>query len=393
MKPFAKRAQTTSVSLIKEVAAQAHKDSDIISLSQGIPSFSTPKHIREGVAKALLADEPGIGKYSVYMGTDELRRAIADKLSKEFSKDVDWETNIFVCAGAVEGLAAVVLSLVDPGDEVIIPSPDYGPHFQHLHLAQAKTVLVPLDEKNNWSWNIPAVEEAITPKTKLLFFTNPGNPVGNVFDKEALERLAALAKEHDLWVIVDETYNFLTYDGTPFIPSATIADFSHRLIVARSFSKEYAMTGWRLGFIYGPEKVIKESLKMHDPMVIAASTISQKAGVIALTGDQSCVGEMVVEYQKRRDYFCSLLDTLSPHITYTKPDGAYYVFARVSPNVMKKFGPTSIDFAFRMLREAKVAVVPGLEFKPPEDCFIRFSFGPETTMMEEAVSRIKKWLK
>lgn len=392
MRPFSKRAQTASVSLIKQIASEAHKDPDIISLSQGIPSFSTPKHVREGVIKALQEDELGIGKYSVYMGVEELRQAIAERFTKEFGYPVDADKNIFVTAGAVEGLAAVVLALVDPGDEVIIPSPDYGPHFQHLHLAEAKTVLVPLDEANNWAWNVEAVERAITPKTKLLFFTNPGNPVGNVYDKKMLEQLAAVAKKHDLWVLVDETYNFLTYDGVKFTASGTIPDFRNRLIVARSFSKEYAMTGWRLGYIYGPEEVIKESLKMHDPMVIAASTVSQKAGLIALTGDQSCVAEMVQEYQKRRDYFCTLLDTLAPHITYTKPYGAYYVFAKVSSRTMKRLGPTSIDFAFRMLREAKVAVVPGIEFKPTNDSFIRFSFGPETTMMEEAVNRIIKWL-
>lgn len=391
MKPFAIRATTAEVSAIKRIAAEAKKTPGAISLSQGIPSFSTPEHIRKGVAQALLDDEPGIGKYSVYMGTPELRTAIAQKLTKQWNKTVVPE-ELFVSAGGMEGLLASILALVNPGEEAIVPSPDYGPHFQHLHLADAKVVLVPLDEQNDWSWDPKKVEVAITAKTKLLLLTNPGNPAGNVLSKRNLEELAAIAKKHDLWVLVDETYDYLTYDDIPFTSAATIPDFDSRLIISRTFSKEYAMTGWRLGFIYSSKEVIDEALKMHDPMVIAAATPSQKAGLIALTGDQSVVTDMVADLEKRRNLFCGLLDSLKPHLTYIRPKGAYYVFARVSKELMKRFGPTSEEFAFRMLREAKVAAVAGSEFKPEKDEYIRFSFAGEEEEMKEAVRRIKEWI-
>lgn len=391
MKQFAKRAITAEVSAIKRIAAEAKKTPGAISLSQGIPSFSTPEHIRKGVAQALIDDEPGIGKYSVYMGTPELRKAIAQKLAKQWNKSVTPE-ELFVSAGGMEGLLSSILALVDPGDEAIVPSPDYGPHFQHLHLADAKVVLVPLNEKKEWSWDPAKVEKAITPKTKLLLFTNPGNPCGNVLTRENLMELAAISKKHDLWVLADETYDYLTYDNLPFTSAATISDFDGRLVICRTFSKEYAMTGWRLGFIYSTKDVIDEALKMHDPMVIAAATVSQKAGLIALTGDQKVVKEMVNDLEKRRNLFCDLLDSLKPHLTYVRPQGAYYVFARVSEELMKRFGPTSEEFAFRMLREAKVAAVPGSEFKPEKDEYIRFSFAGEEGEMKEAIRRIKEWI-
>lgn len=392
MKPFALRAQQASVSLIKQISAQAHKDPTIINLSQGIPSFSTPAYIREKIAKALTDDEPGIGKYSVYMGQSDLRDAIAVRLSKEWGKSVSGETELFVSAGAMEGLLAVAMALIDPGDEVIIPSPDYGPHFQHLHLTGARQILVPLDEKNGWAWDIDAVEKAITQKTKLIILTNPGNPCGNVYTKQDLERLAHLAKVHDLWVLVDETYYYLTYDNTPFTPAASINDFDGRLIVVRSFSKEYAMTGWRLGFIYAPEAVIKEALKMHDPMVIAASTVSQRAGLVALEHRDQTIDDMVNEFSKRKDAICHALEALNPHFSFIAPRGAYYVFVRIHPDTLQKFGPTTINFADRMINEAKVAAVPGLEFKPNTDEFIRFSFGNDIATIEEGISRINKWL-
>lgn len=392
MKPFAQRATSSEVSAIKRIAAMASRDPEVISLSQGIPSFSTPEHIRRVVAESLLRDEPGIGKYSVYMGNRELREVIARLLGEEFGYKVSAEENIFVSAGGMEGLLAVILALIEPNDEVILPAPDCGAHYQHVHLAWGKAVPVPLNEKKGWSWEIAELEAAITPQTKLILFTNPGNPCGNVFSRSSLTALAKIAKRYDLWVLVDETYSFLTYDRTPFIPAGTIADFRGRLVVSRSFSKEYAMTGWRLGFIYAPPEVISETLKIHDPVVIAAPTISQKAGYIALTGDQSSVSEMVRELTRRRNIFCRLLGQMRGSFSYVKPKGAYYVFTRVSPQILRSFATSTEQFAFRMLEEAKVAVVPGSEFRPSTDEFIRFSFAGEVREMEEAMARIRKWL-
>lgn len=393
MKPFAKRALTSEVSAIKAIAAEAAKNPEIISLCQGVPAFSTPEHIRRGVAEALLADEPGIGKYSLYMGNQILRRAIAQRLSEEFGFAVNSDNEIFVSGGSMEGLVSVILALIENEDEVIVPSPDYGPHFQHIHLAGGKIVLVPLDEKKGWSWNPTEVEKAITPRTKLILLTNPGNPTGTVYTKETLEALALIAKNHDLWVLVDETYGFLTYDGVPFVPAAKIEDFRGRLIVSRSFSKEYAMTGWRLGYVYGPKEVIMEALKIHDPLIIAASTVSQKAGYLALTGEKQSVISMTYELTKMRAAACKALNALTPHFSYIKPQGAYYIFVRIAPELLSKFGPTSLHFTYRMMHEAKVAVVPGSTFMPVEDAFIRLTFGGESQKFEEGMKRIEGWIK
>lgn len=393
MKKFSDRAIASSVSAIKQISALAQSQPDIINLSQGIPSFSTPEYIRNGVSEALLADEPGIGKYSMYMGTPELRGLLAEKLKKEWKIPVDAKDNLFVTAGAVEGLLAALLALINPGDEVILPSPDYGPHFQHVQFCGGVAVTVPLQEDENWRWDMTAVEKAVTAKTKMIVITNPGNPVGNVFLEDELEKLAQIAKTHDLWVVVDETYSFLTYDDIPFVAAATISLFEDRLVVVRSFSKEYAMTGWRLGYVYAASAVIKEALKMHDPMVIAASTISQRAGCIALQGDRRDVHAMIGEFQQRRDMLFQLMQSLSPKFSVIQPEGSYYMFVHVLPELMRKYGPTSEKFALRMLQEARVAVVPGSEFRPQKDEYIRFSFAGEIDMMKEAIRRISSWLK
>lgn len=392
MATFSKRALTSQVSAIKRIAAAAAADPTVISLSQGIPSFSTPEHVRKGVAKALVEDEPGIGRYSMYMGLPKLRKLVAEKLSREWKKEVNKDDNLFISAGSMEGLLAVILAIVNPGEEVIVPVPDYGPHFQHIHLAGAKAVVVPMIEEKNWHLEIEGVEKAITKRTKAIILTNPGNPLGQVFDRDTLQEIARIAKEADLWVLVDETYSYLTYDDIEFVSAATIEELTDRVIVTRTFSKEYAMTGWRLGYVYGPRQLIKQALKMHDPMVIAAATVSQKAGILALEGDQQVVEEMKSKLAERRRLFCNLLDGFSPHITYVKPKGAYYVFAKISQQILDKLGPSSEEFAMRMLKEAKVAVVPGSEFRPPEDVYIRFSFAGEEAQFEEAMERIRKWL-
>lgn len=390
MKSFSQRALKSRVSSIKQMAALSTKIKGAISLSQGVPSFSTPVNVRKGVAHALLADEPGLGKYSLYMGTLPLRKAIAQRLSYEFKKKVDAEKNLFVSCGSLQGLLASILAIIDSGDEVIVPVPNYSPHFQHIHIAGGKEVPVFLNEGQGWSLDVDSLEKAITKKTKLIIITNPGNPLGNVYDVNTLISLAKVAKKHDLWVLADETYGYLTYD-TSFVSCGALSEFGKNLIISRTFSKEYAMTGWRVGFIYADEEFIKQALKMHDPMVVAVPSISQKAALLALTADQTIVSDMVKIMYQRRQLFCSLLSQIA-QFSFVKPKGAYYVFARISKDLLKRYGPTSKEFALRMLKEARVATVPGDEFKPPKDEYIRFSFADDEKILKEAIRRIKNWL-
>jgi aminotransferase len=379
------RVAQITISAIKEMPLIASKVGGCVSLGQGIPSFPTPAHIVEAVYRRLKED-PDAGKYTLGPGLPELREAVATQLSRQIGRTVAPDKEICITVGAMEALSAAVLTVVDRNDEVILPSPNYASHIEQVLLAEGVPVFVPLREAD-WQLDVEGIRQAITPRTKAIILCNPHNPTGANFAASDLRTLGDLALAHDLFIICDETYDFLVYDGHSPFSLTTIPELAERVIATFSFSKKYAMTGWRVGYVYAAEGILDQIMKIHDAVAICAPSLSQYAALAALQGPQECVAEIGAALQRRRDLACDRLDRLAEFFEYVKPQGAYYLMARYKmPHV------DSMTFALRLLHEARVITIPGAAFGPTGENHIRISFGGTESEINEAFDRIAKWL-
>jgi len=390
---IAKRVAQITVSAIKQMPILAAEVGGCVSLGQGIPSLNTPQFIREAVARELLEADSKIGKYSMQPGMPELKEEVARDLKRTRNIDVDPHKEIFISCGGMEALAAGMSTIIERGDEVILPSPTYASHIEQILFAEGVPKFVPLLEESGWRIDIAAIERAINPKTKAIVLCNPINPTGTIFNEEELRAIAALVLKHNLFIITDEAYDFLIYDNLPYFSLLSLPELKNNVIAACSFSKRYCMTGWRVGYMYASERIIKQVLKVHDSFAICAPTISQFAALTALRatngkdglGDQS-VKELCEALWRRRDLVCSRLDKLSDYFSYIKPSGGYYVFPRL------KSSETSINYAVRLLKEAKVITIPGAAFGPTGENHIRLSFGAADEELSEAFDRLEKYI-
>jgi aminotransferase len=383
---ISRRVRAITISAIKEMPLLASKVGGCVSLGQGIPSFPTPPHIVDAVC-AVLRARPDSGKYTLGPGMAELRAALARHLTREKGVAVDPEREICVTVGAMEGLLAGVLTVVDRGDEVILPSPNYASHIEQVLLAEGTPVFVPLREAD-WQLDVEAVRRAITSKTRAIILCNPHNPTGAHFPEADLRAIADLILEHNLIVISDEAYDFLTYDGRPHFSLMSVPELHDHIIATFSFSKKYAMTGWRVGFVYACEGLLDQMMKIHDAQAICAPTIAQYAALAALAGPQECVAQIRQALQARRDLTCERLDRLAEFFSYVKPQGAYYLMARThAPQV------DSMTFALRLLEQARVITIPGAAFGPTGEHHIRLAFGGTEAEIHEAFDRMERWLR
>lgn len=389
---IARRVAQITVSAIKQMPILASKVGGCVSLGQGIPSFNTPDFIREAIIRDLETNNL-IGKYSMQPGVPELKQEIAIDLKRTRGmQNVDPESEIFVSCGGMEALAAGISTIIERGDEVILPSPTYASHIEQVLFAEGEPRFVPLLEDDGWKLDIAGIKKAITNKTKAIILCSPINPTGTVFSESELRSVAKLVVENDLFIISDEAYDFLVYDGLSHFSLMSIPELKDRIIGACSFSKRYCMTGWRVGFMYAAPRIIQQVLKVHDAFAICAPTISQYAALAALRatngkdglGDES-VKKLVAALRNRRDLVCSKLDGLSEIFSYVKPHGGYYVFPKV------KDVDSSIDFAIRLLEEARVITIPGSAFGPTGEGHIRLSFGATEEELTEAFERIERW--
>ncbi|MFP4022513.1 MAG: pyridoxal phosphate-dependent aminotransferase [Candidatus Paceibacterota bacterium] len=397
------RTKNVRLSVIKEIELKASKYPDAISLAQGIPDFDTPAFIKRRVERALKRGV--VAKYSLSPGLPELRELIEESLEKE-NMYFDWEKEILVTAGSIEGITATIMAITDPGDEVIIPEPTYTSYREVINLSGCQPVFVSLDERNGWSFDVERYKDSITEKTKAIFYCNPNNPTGTIYTKRQLLELADLAEKYDLFLISDEVYKDFIYDQKEFFSLAEIPELRKRVIRIFSFSKAYAMTGWRVAYLHSDENNIKEIIKVHDNLVTCAPVISQYAAMGALEIVEGKVDDFTKKYNKRRELICERLKRLVHIFTFVRPDSAYYVFPKINPQIsefMKKDGVSSplndqgfIDskqFAFWLLDRIQVATVPGVAFGPSGEGHIRMSFGRTVKDINDSFDRMEDLFK
>jgi len=359
---------------------------DIVDFSVGEPDFPTPEHIKQAAIEALHSN---FTKYTANNGLLNLRQAIAQKLQAENNLSYQPDS-IVVSSGAKHALFNVLLSILNDGDEAIIPAPYWGSYPEIVRLSAAKPVIVETSEISGFHLNAKQLEAAITPATKVFIFCNPVNPTGAAYSKEQLAELAeVLLKHDDILVISDEIYEKLLYDDFTFTSFASLhPQLKERTIIINGLSKAYAMTGWRLGYAAGPAQIIRAAAKIQSHSTSAASTISQYAGIAALRGPQDELSKMVNAFRERRDELMEYLSEIEG-IAYQPPQGAFYVF----PNVSSFYGSTSsgktirnsADFALYLLEEAGVVVVPGSGFGA--DNYIRISYSTSMDSIREGLKR------
>ncbi len=391
-----KRTKDLNLSVIKQVELKASQYPDAISLAQGIPGCDTPKYIKKRAENALRKGE--VSKYSLSPGLPELRELIELSLEKE-NMFYDWRKEILVTAGAIEGIMASIMTTTVPGDEVIIPEPTYTSYAEVIKLCGCVPVAVSLDKKNRWGLRAEAFEKALSERTKVIFYCNPNNPTGTVYSKEELMELARLAEEHDLFLISDEVYKDFVFQEKKLFSLAEVSELRKRVIRIYSFSKSFAMTGWRVGYLHGEESVVREITKVHDSMVTCAPVISQYAAMGALEVSEREISTARKEYEKMRKLVCERMDRMDDLFSYVKPEGTYYAFPEINPKNKKiekvrltESGEVdSCEFVDFLLENLQVALVPGVAFGASGEGHVRINFGRSSRDVEEAFNRIEKY--
>ncbi|MBC8527743.1 MAG: pyridoxal phosphate-dependent aminotransferase [Candidatus Cloacimonetes bacterium] len=378
------RVKQIKKSAIHEMTRLSKEIDDVAFLSWAKPTTDTPEHIKEAAISAI--KNGLVGGYSPTDGLVELRREIVKKLKRDNNINADI-SQLLVTVGAIEGLAAAVMAVIDPGDEVILPTPTYSTHIRQVQIASGKPVLVPLIEENNFALDIQAIKNAITPKTKAIMYCSPNNPTGTVFPEEQLRQIAEIALENNLMVITDEAYEYFIYDDKKHFSIASIPEMKKSVISCFTFTKTYAMTGWRVGYVHADEEVIPQIKKAHIPFAICAPVISQYAALAALKGSQDCVKEFKEHYLNTRNLMCEQLDKLNSVFEYQKPGGSYLMF----PKILLKEGQDSITFCKKLLKEARVSTTPGIAFGPTGESHLRLSFCVSEDEINIAFDRMEKY--
>ena len=355
---------------------------DVISLGVGEPDFVTPWAVREAGIYSL---EKGRTHYSANSGLIELRNEICTYLMRKYDLRYNPKTETLVTVGGSEAIDLLIRAIISPGDEVLIPEPCFVCYKPCTIMAGGTPVTIQTEEKDNFKLTAEKLIEKITPKSKLLILPFPNNPTGAVMEREDLEKIAKVVKEHNLFVLSDEIYGELNYTGNPHVPFAAIDDMWERTVTVNGFSKAFAMTGWRLGYACGPEPVIKQMTKIHQYAIMCAPTTSQYAAIEAMRSCDDDVEYMKSEYDHRRRVMVNGFREMG--LSCFEPLGAFYVFPNISAT-----GLTSEEFATKLLYEKKVAVVPGTAFGESGEGFIRCSYAYSIKNIEKALERMGEFV-
>ena len=356
-------------------------DPEVISLGVGEPDFDTPWHIRD---EGIYSLEKGRTFYTSNAGLKELKIEISKFLDRRYGLKYDSTNEILVTVGGSEGIDIAFRSMLDPGDEVLIPEPCYVSYLPCARLAGGVPVTIELKAEHDFRLTAEQVEAAITPKTKILVLPFPNNPTGAVMEKKDLEAIAEVVKKHDLFVLSDEIYSELTYLDN-HVSIASLPGMKERTIVINGFSKSHAMTGWRLGYACGPKEIIGQMLKVHQFAIMCAPTTSQYAAVSALRNGDKDVAMMREQYNQRRRFLLHRFKEMG--LECFEPFGAFYIFPCI-----KEFGMTSDEFATELLQAKKVAVVPGTAFGNSGEGFLRISYAYSLEDLKVALGRIEEFI-
>ena len=379
------RMKNAPLSNIRNIIAYADRlereGRSVIHLELGEPDFNTPAHIVDACKKALDNQEVHYGPIT---GTLELRRALSRHCTRyglEYAPE-----EILVSTGVVHGVFLSMLAYLDPGDEILVPDPGYLIYFADPHIAQAKPVSYPLREENHFQLDAATLEALVTPRTKAILICSPANPCGSVLNRDSLAAVADLAIRHNLLVLSDEIYSDMTYDG-PMPPSiASLPGMRERTIVLNGFSKYYAMTGWRLGYMLCPVDLLDPIMRLSFYSIACPTTFIQSAGIAALEGGEGPSQDMLAEYRRRRDFMVEAVNAM-PGCRCRRPEGAFYIFANIEGT-----GLDADTFCTRLLEETGVTVTPGPVFGDEGKGFIRISYANSLENLQEAARRMHRWL-
>ena len=363
---------------IRIMFAMAEQIPGVVNLGIGQPDFDTPVFIRDAAKRAL---DEGYTRYPPAKGFADLRQAIAKKLKQENNINADPDTEVYVAVGAMQVIFNTCLHMLNPGDEVIVIDPGYD-YYSQIRLFGGVPVPVASHESNRFKVDPADIRAAITDKTKLMIINTPSNPTGAIFDEEILRSIADMAIEHDIWILSDEPYEHILFDGHQHISMGALEGMAERTISAFTLSKSYAMTGWRVGYTTAPKAVIDEMEKLMEHMVSGVTAVAQRAALAAISAPQDCVQEMVVTYDKRRHLVHGGLNAIDG-IQCINPESTFYAFPNISST-----GLSSWDFAKYLVKEHKVAVVPGSIFGQAGEGYVRLSFAASMDQLKEGIARI-----
>ena len=380
---LSRRAQSIGLSGIREINILLQQIPDVIRLEYGEPDFDPPEHVKRAAIEAIMQ---GKGKYVLSMGIPELREAISNKLKLE--NGIEYSSNeIAVTNGANGAIHYSLEAIVNEGDEVLIPDPGWANYEQAVKAVGGKTVFYPLYEENNFEPRIENIEKLVTNKTKAIIINSPNNPTGAVYSRKTLEEIANFVLQHDLYVLSDEVYEKFIYDDSS-LKHVSIASINNEIkektLTINSFSKTYAMTGWRIGYVAGPKEIIDAIAKLISAEESCINEISQYAALAALKGPQEFVKKMIDTFAARRKFLINAINEIRGFKCFV-PRGAFYLFVNI-----KELSIDSYSLAIKILKEAKVATVHGSAFGKNGEGYIRLSYSVSLNELEKAVERISK---
>ncbi len=387
-KVFADRIGRIEVSATMAVAAEAAKlraqGINLVDFGAGEPHFPTPRHIKDA---AIAAIEANFTRYTVVPGIPDVRKAIVERHACDFGSDYDIYEAIFT-TGEKHALFNAIQILVDHGDEVILPVPYWVSFKDIVQYAGGKVVFLETQESENFRITADAIEKAITPRTKAIILNSPSNPAGSIVSAEDLERIVRLAHERGIYLLLDECYVYLNYEGKP-VSAGSFTWAKEHMVVLGSLSKTYAMTGWRAGYALAPKAIVANLSKLQSQQTSNATSFVQKAAIAALAGSQDCVAQFRAEFIELRDHMLARLAEI-PGVTCTKPEGAFYVYPNISAYLSKSGIKTTTELATRLLHEGHVVAVPGEAFGTPHH--IRLSYPVTKENIDEGVRRMGQFL-
>ncbi|WP_455720204.1 pyridoxal phosphate-dependent aminotransferase [Agathobacter sp.] len=382
MKELARSITRQKGSSIRKMFNRAQGLSDVISFGLGEPGFATPKHIGNAAAEAI---QRGETHYTVNAGILGLRDALSKKMEEKKKVHYDPAKEIIITSGGVEALFLSFKAILNPGDEVIVGTPAFPNYFGQIELCDAKVVMVPLLEEDDFCYNVENLRKAVTDKTKAILINSPSNPIGSVTGEKILRQIAQLCIEKDLYLITDEVYQEFIYADTPYFSIASCDGMKERTLIVDSFSKTYAMTGWRCGFVLGPEAIISQMVKMQESVVSCVNTPTQYAAIAALDGPQDVLKDMLLQYDENRKLVMEQINQMK-HLSLKMARGAFYAFVNI-----KDTGMNSEEFAIDLLEKKHVVVVPGSGFGDGGEGYVRISYVSSKEDTVEGLRRMKEY--